>query len=45
MSRTYRHMLRNRYAKAVRTPRYKMRVIKNKKTYNRKRLKRTDNID
>ena len=29
----------NMYAKEVRTPQYKQRVIKNKKVYNRKKIK------
>ena len=29
----------NMYAKEVRTPQYKQRVIKNKKIYNRKKIK------
>ncbi len=29
----------NKYAKEVRTPLYKQRVIKNKKVYNRKKIK------
>jgi len=33
-------MKRNPIAKALRTPKYKKRIIKNKKKYNRKKNKR-----
>jgi hypothetical protein len=32
-------MKRNPVAKALRTPKFKKKVVKNKKTYNRKKLK------
>ena len=33
-------MKRNPVAKALRTPKFKKKVVKNKKTYNRKKLKK-----